>query len=112
MAVSSSMACRLERRQDRLVERLPAVRRRGGGDVVKIALLIFAEQDGLARAQVAAHDFHEKLPAAADFRCEPLGDDVTQGFREPLAHLALLRLLEHAEDAVDGLTRVDRVQAC
>ena len=40
---------------------------------------------------------------------EPLAHDVTNRIREPLPQLLLLVLAEHSEDAVDGLSRIDRV---
>src|SRR5436305_9915192 len=41
---------------------------------------------------------------------QPLADDVAQRTRQALAHLLLLVLGEHAQDAVDGLAGADGVQ--
>ena len=66
-------------------------------DVVKVAVLVFAEGDGLADAEVGAHDLREQQPAAAALWGKPLADDEAEGIGEPQAELFFLALLEHAE---------------
>ena len=73
--------------QNRLIERHPAEGRTGFDDFVEAAVFAFAERDRFPRAQVVAHDFGEQLPAAADFRREPLADDVAQGVGQANAEL-------------------------
>ena len=76
----------------------------------KAAVFAFAVEEGLAGAQAAAHDLGHEETAAVDFVDEPLAHDVAQGVGEAFADLFLLVVGEEAEDAVDALAGVDRVQ--
>ena len=82
---------------------MPAIDTAGLDDVPQIAAFVFAQQNGLTSAQVAAHQFRDQIPAAKNRRHESLAEDVAHRTRQPLAHLRLLFPAEHAEDAVDGL---------
>ena len=92
------------------VEGAPAERLAGLDDFVKAFAFAFAQADGFLGAQVGAHDFEQGVAAAADLGDQPLADDPAQRIGQPGADLLLLLGFEHAEDAVDGLAGVDRVQ--
>ena len=92
------------------VEGAPAERLAGLDDFVKALAFAFAQADGFLGAQVRAHDFQQREASAADLGHQPLADDPAQRVGQPGANLLLLLGLEHAEDAVDGLAGIDRVQ--
>ena len=79
-------------------------------DFVETAVFAFADRDRFAGAEIVAQNFREQLPAATDFRREPLADDVTHGVGQADAQLLFFAEREEAEDSVDSLPGVDRVE--
>src|SRR5207237_5215745 len=96
--------------QARLIEGAPAECVVGFDNFVESFAFALAHGDRITNAEVAAHDFKQCLASSADFRCETLADDPANGISQAKPNLLLLFLLEHAENTVDRLPGIDRVQ--
>src|SRR5207249_3923077 len=79
-------------------------------DVVEGLAFLLAVHDQLVGADGVGQDVVHGPASAADLRHQPLADDPANRLREALADLLLLLLVEHADDAGDGLAGVDGVQ--
>src|SRR5256885_6600218 len=95
---------------DRVIEGLPAEARARFDDFVEGFVFRFAVNNRFARSQAAAHDLGDEQTPAADFTHEPLAHDVAQAGGQALADLLFFLARKHAEDAVDRLPGVDRVE--
>ena len=73
-------------------------------------MLAFSNRDRFPRPQIVSENFGEQLPASAHFRRKALAHDVTQSVRQPDSKLLLLSQGEKAEDTVDRLAGVHRVE--
>ena len=73
-------------------------------------MLGLPEGDCFLGSQIVSHDFHEQLTTTAHFRRQALADDVTQDIRQTHAQLLLFAEREHAENTIDRLAGVDRVE--
>src|SRR5260370_14214527 len=96
--------------ENRLIEGHPAERRASLDDLVEIPMFAFAERDGFLRAQIVAHYFGEQLPPAADFRRQPLANDVAQRGGQTKAQLLFFAERKETEDAVDRLASISSMQ--
>ena len=67
-------------------------------------------EDRIFDAQVRPHDLEGGNPAATDFGQEALADDPAHRIGQTEADLVLLVGRKHAQDAVDGLPRIDGVK--
>ncbi len=92
-----------------MIEGVPAHRAAGFDDFLESSVFAFAVEQCFSRPQAAAHDFRDEQAASVNLADESLAHDVTNRVRKPLPKLLLLVLAEHAEDAVDRLSRIDRV---
>src|SRR4051812_38892005 len=95
---------------NRLVERVPPQIAADLNDLGKGFVFRFAVNDRFARPQAAAHDFGDEEAAAADAVYKALADDVTEGSGKALSNLLFFLARKHAEDAVDGLAGINRME--
>src|SRR5438128_904206 len=94
---------------DRLIEGLHAEGNAGFLDLVEGLPLALARQDGFAGPDIVAEDVVDGDTAPAHLGQQALADDPADRVREALADQFFLFLVEHPEDAVDGLARIHRV---
>src|SRR2546429_3276656 len=94
---------------DRLIEGLHAEGNAGFLDLVEGLPLALARQDGFAGPDIVAEDVVDGDTASAHLGQQALADDPADRVREALADQFFLFLVEHPEDAVDGLARIHRV---
>ena len=93
-----------------LIESHPAERRACFNDLVEVAMLAFAERDCFFGPQIVAQNFCEQLRPPPSFGREPLADDVAQRVGETNAQLLFFAERKQAENTVDRLAGIDRVQ--
>ncbi|MPN48952.1 hypothetical protein SDC9_196565 [bioreactor metagenome] len=93
-----------------MIEGLPAERMAGLNNFVKAFAFRFTKPNSLLRAQIRTHDLKQRMPAAFDFRNQPLAYDPAQRICQAGPDLVLLLGFEHTQDTIDGLAGIDRVQ--
>src|SRR5262249_23416897 len=100
----------LKQFQHRHVESLPAERPGSFDDFVESLSFGLAVLDRIFYSKVCAHDFQRGDSASGYFREQALRHDPAYGFGKSNTDLLFFRLLEHADDAVEGLAGIDRMQ--
>ena len=80
-------------------------------NVIKGLVFCLAVDDQVADPQIIGHYLKGGYPVAPLLGQQTLANNITDGIDKPVSDLRLLLLCKKAEDTVDGLTGINRVQS-
>src|ERR1051325_4484575 len=96
--------------QEAGIEGMPAVNCSRLHYVMECLAFRFTIANRLTSSETSANHFSKQDAAAIDLRGQTLTDDIANGVGQSIPHLLFLVSAEQADDPVDGLTGINRVQ--